>query len=145
MKKKSAYLIILLFLLFSNLNAQVVSNNTLYIGSVNLYTTTSEDVACEDFYQSFGSRIIIRKIESNDTIQIIDSFLKKVKFRKKPINMDVRAKMTYRNINGNEYTICFDMFWVSVNGGQAKRNKSFLAFLKSCLPAEHAVSHNSVR
>jgi hypothetical protein len=145
MKIKSIQLTIVLFLIFSNLNAQLVNNHTLNIGSVNIYTTAFTAVSCGDFYQNFGSQIIVRKIESNDTMQIIDSFVKKVKFRKKPINMDVRAKMVYHDIDGKEYIICFDMFWVRVNGWQVKRNKTFLTFLKSCLPAEHAVFQNSVR
>ncbi len=104
------------------------------IESVNFFVLTTYAVSCEDFYPSFENTIKYKEIYSADTLRMLNSFLKKVKYSTKKEGFDVRAKFNYMDgFTGENSTICINNFSVMVNGRVVKKSKEFLSFLKSCL------------
>lgn len=67
---------------------------------------------------------------------MLEQFIKKIKFSKKQTNLDVRAKLIYRNKPGYDVVICTDGFNIQLNGTLVKRNKYLLKFILSMIPNE---------
>jgi hypothetical protein len=75
-------------------------------------------------------------INAKDSIQMLDWFLKKIKFAQKKESIDVRAKFIYEKGDNSKIEICIDSFNVVVNGSLIKPDRKFLGFLKSLVPKE---------
>jgi hypothetical protein len=110
--------------------AQRQKTDTLYIESVNFRTETGASVSCINFEESFENRIKVAILTSNDTLNILDSFLSRVKYPDKYEDVDVRAKFIYKKQSGTMQRICMSKFDIVVDGRLIEYDKSFFSFLK---------------
>ena len=137
------------FFLFILLNtfssfAQTINKESILIFSVNFHTTTFISIPCENFSIQFEKQIKINKVYAEDSISILDKFLRNIKVLKngKKVNVDTRAKLIYKNKMGKEVIICTDGFNLLINGSIVKRNKQFLKFILSLIPKEQLFIHH---
>lgn len=106
--------------------------------SVNIFTSTTESVSCDNFLSSFQSQLHVKELTSKDTLSAIASFLKGARCFSKSEQIDTRAKFIINNLHddGRKIEICINNFFVLINGKKVRRAAKFLSFLKACLPAK---------
>ena len=136
MKTWYCFLFTILFSIFSF--GQTKGKESILIQSINFYTTTIISVPCESFATQFKDNLRINEIYAEDSIAILDQFIKKIKFSKNRNagSVNTRAKLIYKNKNGKEIIICVDRFNAIIDGHLAKKNKLFLKFILSLIPEE---------
>jgi vancomycin resistance protein YoaR len=88
-------------------------------------------VECEDFAYSFPTIMKHRHIDNKDSLAMLDSFLKKVKFKKRNDGIDVRGQINYYKPGLATARVCFSNFHVLINGRLIKENEKFIDFLIS--------------
>jgi len=129
-------LLFFLFLKFTFFNysfSQEVSESGIYIMSVDFGTRTIYSISCEKFTTSFAGRMKLRLINNEDSLKILDSFLEKIKYKRKKDGVDVRAKINYIKPDDTRISICTNGYDVMVNGRLIKHNAKFVDFLKSMI------------
>jgi hypothetical protein len=75
-----------------------------------------------------------RKITNKDSLSMLDSFLEKIKYKKKNNEIDVRARISYIKVDKEQITICLNSNDAIINGRLIKRNDLFISFLMSMMP-----------
>lgn len=136
---------VVLVMLFSVSSfGQMKEKRSIFILSVNFFTTTIISVPCESFATQFERQIKTNEVYAEDSIIMLDKFIKSIKFSKnqKEFDLDTKAKMIYKNVVGDKVTICTDGFNVLINGNLVKKNKSFLRFILSLIPEQQQRRRN---
>jgi hypothetical protein len=105
--------------------------DTLYVESVDFNILTFSSVSCGSFATNFKERIRFRTILDKDTIGVIDSFLREVRYSKRDRDVDVRAKFIFERIDKSTITICTNGYEILVDNRLIKLNSKFAVFLKN--------------
>jgi len=124
---------------------QSKDRRSIFIISIRFSTTTFVSVPCESFATQFEKRINTNEVWSADSIKMLDQFIQHIKFSRKEVTLDTRAKISYRNEFGKEIDICMDGANILVNERLVKRNKSFENFLFSLIPKEQFINTRIIR
>ena len=109
------------------------SKDTLYAESVSFTTESIISISCPDFEENFDKYIKFNLVTGKDTLAILDSFLRKVRYAKKDHNVDVRAKFIYHKEDGTQHKICMSRFYILIDGRLIKDDKRFFSFLKALI------------
>ena len=118
-----------------NVFCQEVDSNGVRVMSLGFDELTWAAISCEKFATlEHHPNMKFRKITNKDSLFMLDSFLGKVKFKKKNRELDVRAQIKYEMNNKTIVTICLDSIDAMINGKLIKRNDPFVAFLFSMMP-----------
>ena len=134
MKTRTYLLLIFIFGVSSNVTySQDTGKKAIYLESTSFGTLTNIAVTCQEFENSFAERIKAREIESVDTIKMLDSFLRTVRYSKKTEDIDVRAKFIYDNGNGVRIRICMSKFDVMIDNRLVKHNAKLYNFLRELI------------
>lgn len=120
--------------------SQVLGKKVLYIKSVNFSLLTDSRWDCEEFKKSKSNLIKSQVVTREDSLLLLDSFIRESSYLKKDDEIDTRAQFSYEKNSDMTITICINRFDVLVDGKKVKNNAGFLAFLKSMVVAEHLVS-----
>jgi hypothetical protein len=97
--------------------------------SVDFRILTFSSVSCENFEPGFQSRLTKRVIIAQDTVALLEAFLKRIKYEKKNRDVNVRAKIIY-DAHISKIEICFSGYYIAINGRLTKKNQDFTRFLR---------------
>lgn len=135
---KIFYCIVIASLFSIFLSAQNREKTSIEIVSINFNTTSIMSTHCEDFVSQFTRGLMFNEVFAEDSIALLDSLLQKIKLcPKENATVNTRAKLMYRNKQGEEVTICVGKFNILVNGQLIKKNKLFSEFIFSLIPKEN--------
>ena len=130
MKEKLFFLFV-----FFNINfciclfAQDHSKDTLYVESVDFNILTYSSISCGNFASNFRERIRFRVIANKDTTAIFDSFLSKIKYARRDMDVDVRAKFVFERGDQSKVTICTNGYDILIDNRLIRHNSKFAEFL----------------
>jgi len=110
--------------------AQSPKPDTLYIESVNFRSETAASIDCVNFEHNFENRIQFAVLTNRDSLDILETFLGRIKYSHKVEDIDVRAKFLYKKRNGTTLRICMSKFEIMVDGQLIKYDNRFYSFLK---------------
>lgn len=127
-------LIVLQFMLNEKIFCQQIDSNGIYVKNLGFDVLTFAAITCDKFVSYQHPGLKFRHIINKDSLAMLDSFLGKVKFKKKNKEIDVRAQIKYKKDDKIIVTICFDSVNAMINGRLIKRNDQFVAFLISLMP-----------
>jgi hypothetical protein len=125
---------ILIGLLFSyqvTVTAQERSNNYILALSVDLYMNTSSRISCDNFATIFEKILTTNFLSKSDSVAMFSAFIRGAKYVKYNRSIDVRCKFICSIDNMRTIIICSDGQQVMINGRFIKRNKKFIALIKS--------------
>src|SRR4051794_12825087 len=109
---KKAFLVLSLTIVFIGFSVrswgQTGKEKTIYIASVNFYLLTSVGVNCDEFEMRLKSRLLINVVRSVDSIRMLESCLKGIKYKRKEESIGVRAKFLYKDDSNKTIIICTD-------------------------------------
>ena len=130
---KTLYFLFTLFLFisFHRSFGQQQLTDTLYVESVDFNILTFSSISCGNFATNFKDRMRFRTIADKDTIKTLDSFLSKVRYLKKDIDVDVRAKFIFEKGDKSTITICTNGYEIEVDNRRIKHNSKFADFLRN--------------
>ena len=111
--------------------SQNSDSSGIYVMNVEFNLMTMVQVKCEGFANRFPTMMQQRHTANKDSMAILDSFLKKVKYQKRNREIDVRGQVYYIKPGHAPVTICMNDYYIMVNGRLTKENEKFIAFLKS--------------
>ena len=111
--------------------SQSNTSDTLYVERVTDKILTIYRIPCSHFASAFKKYIKFSTIVNGDTINILKSYLAKVKYTKKYKDVDVRAKFIYESKEGVTIEICTDGYKVLIDSRPVKLNSKFSDFLNS--------------
>jgi hypothetical protein len=130
MKGKLFFLIVFFKINFcSCLFAQDHSKDTLYVESVDFNILTYSSISCGNFTSNFRERISFRVIANKDTTAKLDSFLSKIKYARRDMDVDVRAKLIFERGDQSRVTICTNGYDILIDNRLIKHNSKFADFL----------------
>lgn len=119
---------------------QTENKQAILVLSTHFYKSTIISITCEAFVASIEGQLKMKEICAEDSIEMLEQFLKEIKFSKKLTNIDTRAKLFFKSISGHKFEICTDGVNISIDGRLIKRNNTFLKFVLSMIPKEQQVS-----
>lgn len=133
MKLISLFSLLILQFAYSYSFCQEKDSAGIYVAGAPFYMTTWARITCEKFGSSHAPWMKYRHILNQDTLVLLDTFLKKIKYQRKNNEIDVRAKMVYVRSKGRT-SICMNLNDIMINGRLIERNEPFVDFLISLSP-----------
>lgn len=131
---KSRLLIFALLLIAKYSFCQEKDSAGIYVAGTEWNMLSMVAIPCEKFDAGHLPNLKYRHFLHKDTLTMLDSFLKKVKYKRRNNDLDVRAKLVYFKSDKLRTAICMTEIDVMVDGRLIKRNDEFVAFLKRLTP-----------
>ena len=113
---------------------QVKDSTGVYVMGAPFDMMTFARITCEKFGSTQPPWMKYRHVIHQDTLAMLDSFLKKVKYKRRNNEIDVRAKMLYIKADKVRTFICMNDNDIMINGRLIEQNDPFITFLRSLTP-----------
>jgi hypothetical protein len=113
---------------------QGMDSSIVHVKSLGFDMLITVAISCDKFASFHHPSAKVRQIINKDSLAMLDSFLGKIKFKRRNNEIDVRAQMKYMRNDKTMVTICLDSNDAVVNGKLIKRNELFISFLMSMMP-----------
>ena len=134
MVKKLLLLFPALTFLCTNISfAQQQDSSGVFVSNIPFDLESPISIECDGFASINHPLMKRRHIENQDSLALLDSFLAKVKYKRRNDDIDTRGHVLYIKPGVAPVSICLNYWDIIVNGRLLRHNDKFLEFLKSMM------------